>query len=95
MRKILVYLFQNHVKMSNKKTTSEKIATLAAHVLKDNDASEIAKKLAGSALSQVNKGNQTGSELEDLASKVLQSDKYSHETKELAGSVLSQSNKSR
>jgi hypothetical protein len=81
--------------MSNKKTTSDKIASLAAHILHDNNASETAKSLAGSALSQVNKGNQTGGQLEDLASKVLQSNKYSHETKELAGSVLSQSNKQR
>lgn len=37
-------------------------------------------KKAGSALSQVQKGSQTGSQIEDLASKVLSSPKYSHET---------------
>jgi len=81
--------------MSNKKTTSEKIASLASQILHDNNASETARSLAGSALSQLNRGNQTGSKLEDIASKVLQSDKYNKETKELAGSVLSQSNKGR
>jgi hypothetical protein len=55
----------------------------------------MAKKLDGSALSQSNKGKQTGAELEDIASKVLKSDKYSKDTKKLAGSVLSQSNKKR
>lgn len=81
--------------MANKKTTSDGVASKAAQILNDKDASAIAKKLAGSALSQVNKGNQTGSELEDLAAKVLGSPKYSDDTKEMAGSILSQSEKSR
>ena len=62
--------------MENKKVTSEKIASLAAQVLVDKNSSDIAKKLAGSALSQANKGNETGSVLEDLASDVLKSNKY-------------------
>ena len=61
----------------------------------DENSSKTAKILAGSALSQVQKGKQTGSKVEDLASKVLQSPKYSDKTKSLAGSVLSQSNKER
>jgi hydroxylamine reductase (hybrid-cluster protein) len=81
--------------MTNKKVTSNSIASLAAKVLHDNNASETAKKLAGSALSQVVKGNETGKEMETLASTVLTSNKYSEETKELAGSVLSQSDKNR
>lgn len=81
--------------MTNNKTTSDKIASLASHILTDNNASATAKSLAGSALSQVNKENQTGKNLEHLASVVLKSDKYSNETKELAGSILSQSNKTR
>lgn len=79
----------------NKNKTSKSIGSEAAKILKDPSASAIAKKLAGSALSQRTQKNQTGSELEDLASKVLQSKKYSEETKSLAGSVLSQSNKKR
>jgi hypothetical protein len=81
--------------MENKKATSDKIASLAAKVLTDKDSSDIAKKLAGSALSQVNKGNETGSEMEDIASKVLKSEKYSAMAKMLAASVLAQSNKKR
>jgi len=80
---------------ANNKTSSDEIASLAAKTLKDPNSSNIAKELAGSALSQVNKKNQTGAELEDKASKVLKSDKYSETTKKLAGSVLSQSNKKR
>lgn len=81
--------------MPNKKTTSNSIASLASKVLSDNQSSATAKKLAGSALSQVNKGNQTGADLEGLASRVLQSEKYSDETQKLAASVLPQANKDR
>lgn len=81
--------------MENKKATSEKIASLAAQVLVYKNSSDIAKKLAGSALSQATKGNETGSVMEDIASNVLKSNKYSDTTKSLAASVLSQSNKKR
>lgn len=77
------------------KKTSPGVAALASKVLTNNNSSATAKQLAGSALSQVNKGNQTGGKLEDLAAKVLDSPKYSADTKTLAGSVLSQSVKSR
>lgn len=79
----------------NKKITSPKVASKAASTLTDKNSSKIAKELAGSALSQVNKGNQTSAQMESKASKVLQSPKYSEATKKLAGSVLSQSNKNR
>ncbi|NMR33213.1 hypothetical protein HIO71_03210 [Chryseobacterium aquaticum] len=79
----------------NSKTTSKTIASLASKTLQNPNASNIAKELAGSALSQVNKGNQTEADLENKASKVLSSDKYSEETKQLAASILSQSNKER
>ncbi|CAG0940527.1 hypothetical protein BROC_01070 [Candidatus Brocadiaceae bacterium] len=81
--------------MANKKETSQSIASKAGKILADDNASKVAKKLAGSALSQASSTKQTGAELEDLASKVLKSPKYSDETKSLAGSVLSQSNKER
>ncbi len=79
----------------NKKQTSESVAALASKVLKNKKSSNIAKKLAGSVLSQTNTDNQTGADMETTASNVLKSDKYSDETKTLAGSVLSQSNKAR
>lgn len=76
---------------TNSKVTSKRVSTIAAKILNSNSSSQTAKKLAGSALSQVQKGSQ----IEDLASKVLSGTKYSHETKIIAGSVLSQANKER
>ena len=80
---------------TNRKGTSNKVASLAADTLFKPGSSQIARWLAGSALSQSNTNRQTGAEMEDLASKVLRSDRYSEKTKALAGSVLSQSNKKR
>lgn len=79
----------------NTKHTSSRIATLASETLQKNQASQIAKSLAASALAQCNGSRQTGAVMEDVASKVLRSDKYADMTKALAASVLSQSNKSR
>lgn len=79
----------------NNKQTSEGLAQLAARTLNDDNASKVAKRLAGSALSQTHTGNQTSSDMEGLASSVLKSTKYSDDTKSLAASVLSQSNKNR
>lgn len=79
----------------NRKSTSGKVASLAADTLFKSGSSQIARKLAGSALSQSRTNRQTGAEMEDLASKVLRSDRYSEKTKVFAGSVLSQSNKTR
>lgn len=81
--------------MKNTKQTSGRVAKLAAETLKDNNASQVAKRLAGAALAQTGNAKQTGAELEDLASKVIKSPKYSEDTKTLAGSVLAQSNKAR
>ena len=81
--------------MSNHKKTSPSVASLASKVLHNNQSSEAAKSLAGSALSQVKKGNETGKQMEALASKVLNSEKYNGTSKTLAGTVLSQSDKKR
>lgn len=80
---------------NNSKQTSDRIATLASETLQDNSASQTAKSLAASALSQAHTSRQTGAEMESLASRVLQSEKYADTTKELAASVLSQANKQR
>lgn len=79
----------------NKKTTSGPVTKLAAVTLQDDNASRVAKRLAGSALSQAAPGHQTGAQLEDLASRVLQGDHYADTTKTLAASVLAQSVKER
>lgn len=59
------------------------MAPKAAKTLTDPNASKIAKKLAGSALSQKGTSKQTGADMEDFASKVLQSDKYNKIQKNL------------
>jgi hypothetical protein len=79
----------------NPKRTSPGVASLAASTLRNHRASQIAKTLAGSVLSQAGTDNETGAELEDVASRVLHSNKYSDDTKTLAASVLSQSNNRR
>jgi hypothetical protein len=79
----------------NTKQTSARVATLASDVLQDSSASQIARRLAASALAQRAGAKQTGAEMEGVASRVLQSNKFSESTKELAATVLSQSNKTR
>lgn len=79
----------------NTKQSTPKVASLAAATLNDKNASQIAKSLAASVVSQANTSKQTGADMESKASKVLQSEKYSDETKTLAASILSQSNKER
>lgn len=79
----------------NLKQTSSKIASLASETLANKQASQVAKSLAASALSQRSSTKQTGAEMEALASKVLRSEKYADATRELAATVLSQANKER
>ncbi|MGH8494218.1 MAG: hypothetical protein ACRERR_14095 [Moraxellaceae bacterium] len=79
----------------NTKQTSKGLASKAAGVLQDKSASQIAKSLAASALSQREGSKQTSAEMESKASQVLNSPKYSDQTKSLAASVLSQANKER
>lgn len=75
------------------KKTSSDVGSLAASILRDPNASQVQKQLAGSALSQTGTNKDTGSAMETKAAKVLDSSKYSDVTKTLAGSVLSQSKK--
>lgn len=86
-----------HRKVSkvNKKTTSSRVASSASDVLRNPNASAIAKSLAASALSQAQAGRQTGGAMEAKASAVLRSDKYSAETKTLAATVVAQSDRDR
>lgn len=79
----------------NKKRTSKEVASNAAQVLQNPEASAIQKRFAASALSQAVSGKQTGADLEAEASAALRSSKYNETTKELAASVLAQSNKGR
>ncbi len=79
----------------NTNQSSPEMANLAASTMNDPKASQIAKKLAASVLSQTKSAKQTGVDLQTIASRVLQSPKYSADTKSLAASVLSQSTRDR
>ncbi len=79
----------------NRKQTSSILASKAAKILNNPNASKVAKSLAASTLSQSSTSKQTSSNMETKASNVLRSDKYSKDTKAFAASVLSQSNKER
>ncbi|MEG0006940.1 MAG: hypothetical protein RR761_02770 [Aeromonas sp.] len=79
--------------MTNKKQTSSSVASQAAQILKDPNASKIQRSLAGSALAQANTDKQPSVAMEAKAGAALQSDKYNDKTKTLAGSIVAQSNK--
>lgn len=79
----------------NNKHTSEHIGHLAGQVLNDPKATEIGKRLAGSALSQVKSDHATGEAIMKLASDALSSSTTTAIEKSLAGSVLAQSEKKR
>ena len=79
----------------NTKETSGNVAKQASEILRDPNASAIAKSLAASGLAQRHTDKQTSAEMEHKAGKVLESEKYSDATKTLAASVLSQSQKDR
>jgi len=79
----------------NTKQTSTRIGRLASETLHNSSASQVAKSLAASALSQRGGDRQTGAKMEDTAARVLAGDRYAKETKELAASVLSQASKQR
>jgi hypothetical protein len=76
--------------IKNTKETSERIAHLAAVVLKKPGVSQIEKELAGSALAQHHTTKHTSTAIGKLAGKVLADSHVCAEAKELAGSVLAQ-----
>ena len=79
----------------NSKQSSRQMASTAAKILNDNNASKIQRSLAGGVLSQRDASKQTGAKMETKAAKVLSSEKYSDTTKSLAASLVSQSNRER
>ena len=70
--------------------TSDEIATLASRVLRDPNATEHEKSLAGSAMSQADPDKETSKYMGSLASKILRNPDSSEIGKTLAGSVLTQ-----
>lgn len=79
--------------MTNQKQTGSKISSLAGKTLANDNASQIQKNLAGSALAQSGTTKTTSKSIEAKASTALHSQKSNSTTKSLAGSVVSQSNR--
>jgi len=76
--------------MPNGDHTSAEIATLASDILRDESASEDARELAGSALSQTAPPSHTSERMAELASRVLNDPTSGEREKSLAGSILEQ-----
>jgi hypothetical protein len=76
--------------MMTKKHTSPREASKAGEILRDPNASKIAKSLAASALRQTDPNAVTSPEMAEKAAKALESGKTSEDTKSLAGTVLAQ-----
>ena len=68
--------------------TKKPVASLASKVLNDPRSSKHEKQLAGSALSQVNKGYITSGDVQNVAVKVLGNPKSSSDAQKLAKSVI-------
>src|SRR6266702_307829 len=82
--------WEQHLNTTNAKETSDRIAHLAALVLRREGVSHLEKELAGSALAQHHTSKQTSTAISSLAAKVLGDHASGYEAKELAGCVLSQ-----
>lgn len=77
--------------MSGSNETGERIQSLAAKVLGQKTASDDAKSLAGSALTQAHSpSEQTSDAIASLAGRVLADPDSTAASKSLAGSVLAQ-----
>lgn len=77
-----------------KKGTSQNIAKIASKVLDNPNSSKLAKKVAGSALTQTkNPSERTSAQAAAAASKIMQDGRFSDDAKTLAASVLSQRKK--
>lgn len=79
----------------NNKRSSKEAASEAAKTLRNSEATEAEKKLAGSVLAQSGTDKETGKAMERVASLALKNSESGKIIKTLAGSVLSQSNKKR
>ncbi|ASW00095.1 hypothetical protein [Paraburkholderia aromaticivorans] len=81
---------EQRLNTAKSKETSDRIAHLAAVVLRRTGIAQLEKELAGSALAQHHTSKQTSKAIGSLAAKVLADHVSCHEAKELAGCVLSQ-----
>ncbi|HBT96400.1 MAG TPA: hypothetical protein DEB25_01475 [Desulfobulbaceae bacterium] len=81
--------------MDKNEKTSAEVASLASETFRDSNASKIAKRLAGSALSQTGSSKTTSPAIAEAAGKALGNPRSSETTARLAGSVLTQKPKKR
>ena len=76
--------------MAKSESTSKKVATAAAKVLKSKTASKAEKSVAASALTQKGSTEKTSAKVAATASKVLRDPKASKAAKSAAASALTQ-----
>jgi hypothetical protein len=77
-----------------KKGTNSKIGKIASRVLDNPASSPLARKVAGSALTQSkNPSERTSAQAAAAASKIMQDGRYGSDAKTLAASVLAQRKK--
>ena len=79
--------------MAKNESSGSKVTKTASSVLRDPGASQTAKSLAGSTLSQAHTTKQSSATTAHTAAKALNDGRTSASTKSLAGSVLTQKNK--
>lgn len=81
------------VDMGEDKITSEKMAHLAAEILRNPDAPELEKSLAGSVLSMRDPGREPHPDLVHIAAEIMShSHDFSDHARSLAASLVSQAN---
>lgn len=76
--------------MSKKEQTGGRVSKAASSVLRNPNASPIAKSLAGSSLAQTQTAKTTSAAVATTAAKALNDGRTSNTTRTLAGSVLTQ-----
>lgn len=76
--------------MAKHEKTSSRAASSAAKVLKSKTTSNVEKRVAASALTQMGTGAKTSSKIASAAAKILKDPKASRAEKTVAASVLTQ-----
>lgn len=79
--------------MAKSESTSKKVASSAAKVLRSNSATKAQKSVAASALTQKGSNEKTSARVATAASKILRSKSASKAAKSAAASALTQKTK--
>lgn len=79
--------------MGEDRVTSEKMARLASEILRNPDAPELEKSLAGSVMSMRDPGHEPSPELVHIAAEIMShKHDFSEHARSLAASIVSQAN---